>query len=53
MLSFHKPESLYSEMILITTAGMVFLYRFISGRDDWVAAFGEQIRANHAARSQP
>jgi len=40
MLSFHKPESLYSEMILITTAGMVFLYRFISGRDDWVATHG-------------
>jgi len=38
--SLHKPESLYTEMGLMTLAFMIFLYRLIGGSNYWLRHHG-------------
>jgi len=40
VFSFHRPESLYAEIWLVSLALIVFLYRMLGGRSDWLSTHG-------------
>ena len=39
-LSFHTPENLYTELGLLATAVLIFAYRLLGGKNEWLRTHG-------------
>ena len=48
VLSFHEPQSLYTELGLAGTALLIVLYRLIGGRNEWLRTHGVILSSYYA-----